>query len=329
MFPRFEGCFLQVQCIVSTSPSKRAAERYIHTFKNHFISTLCTVDSNYPLAEWDRLLPQTLLTLNLLLLSAHASLLGNYDFNRVPIAPPGTKIVAHVAADSRTTFGQHGKVGWYIGPSPEHYRCYKSYFSDTMKERDVLKVDFPPEKIPFPKFTPEEAYLLHQTAEDMLHLLKASTASPTAKPLSFSPPILNAFAKVADILGRVTAPPPSPLPLSVPLFRPSPPLPVSTTTASPTEPIRPILPVPIPTSPLVTPHNVSTPRVPITPNPITPPNPIMPHHLVTPRKLIFAQSAQHDPTIADKMFNLTTDRAETIDSLIQGPKKNYLEYFLG
>jgi hypothetical protein len=43
-----------------------AAERAIRTFKNHFVSILCTVDSNFPLAEWDRLLPQTTLTLNLL-----------------------------------------------------------------------------------------------------------------------------------------------------------------------------------------------------------------------------------------------------------------------
>jgi hypothetical protein len=124
-----------------------AAERSIRTFKNHFIATLCTVDSHFPMTEWDRLL---LLTLNLLRssckhpsLSAHASLFGNYNFNRVPLAPPGTKIVAHVAADTWTTFGQHGKAGWYIGPSPEHYRCYKCYFTGTMKERDVLTVLFP------------------------------------------------------------------------------------------------------------------------------------------------------------------------------------------
>jgi hypothetical protein len=43
-----------------------AAERAIRTFKNHFISTLCTVDSHFPMAEWDCLLPQTILTLNLL-----------------------------------------------------------------------------------------------------------------------------------------------------------------------------------------------------------------------------------------------------------------------
>jgi hypothetical protein len=106
------------------------AERAIRTFKNHFISILCSGDSNFPMNEWDRLIPQTILKLNLLRssrihpsLSAHASLFGNYDFNRAPIAPPGTKILAHVIAESRTTFGQNGQVGWYIGPSPEHYRC--------------------------------------------------------------------------------------------------------------------------------------------------------------------------------------------------------------
>jgi hypothetical protein len=123
-----------------------AAERAIQTFKNHFVSILCTVDSRFPLTEWDRLLPQTLLTLNLLRssrihpsLSAHASFYGAFDFNRTPIAPPGTKIVAHLAAKTRTPFGEHGKVGWYIGPSMEHYRCLKCYFSDTGHERDVLK----------------------------------------------------------------------------------------------------------------------------------------------------------------------------------------------
>jgi hypothetical protein len=35
----------------------------------------------------------------------------------------------------------------------------------------------------------------------------------------------------------------------------------------------------------------------------------------------FAQSMQHDPLIAGKMFNPTTGRAEAIDSLMQGPDK--------
>lgn len=43
------------------------AERAIRTFKNHFISTLCTVAPDFPLDLWDHLLPQAELTLNHLL----------------------------------------------------------------------------------------------------------------------------------------------------------------------------------------------------------------------------------------------------------------------
>ena len=62
----------------------------------------------------------------------------------------GTQIVAHTSADACTTFGEHGKVGWYIGPSLEHYRCWKCYSQDTLHERDVLKVDFSLKKFLFP-----------------------------------------------------------------------------------------------------------------------------------------------------------------------------------
>ena len=35
-----------------------AAERAIRTFKNHFIAGLATIDPQFPIGEWDRLLPQ-------------------------------------------------------------------------------------------------------------------------------------------------------------------------------------------------------------------------------------------------------------------------------
>ena len=192
-----------------------AAERAIRTFKNHFVTILCNCDSQFPLSEWDRLIPQATITLNLLCssrihpsLSAHASLFGNFDFNRTPMAPPGTKVVAHENSETRRSFAQHGKVGWYIGPSLEHYHCWKCYLPETMQERNVLKVDFFPEKIAFPRFTQDE--YLRQTAEDMLHLLQPTNTNPLLTPLEFGPPILNAFAKVAKILGRATSPPSQP-----------------------------------------------------------------------------------------------------------------------
>ena len=153
MLPRLKRCLRHYNVAFQRVPPKEhranSAERAIRTFKNHLIAILCTVDPFFPLGEWDRLLPQAILTLNLLRssrihpsLSAHASIFGNYDYNRVPLAPPGTKVVAHSSASSRSSFGTHGRVGWYVGPSPEHYRCHRIYFPDTMAETDVLKVDF-------------------------------------------------------------------------------------------------------------------------------------------------------------------------------------------
>jgi hypothetical protein len=42
------------------------AESAIQTFKNYFISGLCSVDPDFPLKLWDKLLPQATITLNLL-----------------------------------------------------------------------------------------------------------------------------------------------------------------------------------------------------------------------------------------------------------------------
>ena len=78
------------------------AVQAIHTFKNHFKTGLSTVHPDFHIAEWDRLLPQAFITLNLLCtananpnLSAHSYLFGNFDFNRTLMAPLGSKIVIH------------------------------------------------------------------------------------------------------------------------------------------------------------------------------------------------------------------------------------------
>jgi len=115
-----------------------AAERVIRTWKNHFIAGLCTTDPNFPLFLWDTLVTQANLTLNLLRasrlnpkLSSYAQLHGNFDFNRTPLAPPGTKVVIHVKPDKRKSWDPHGNTGWYTGPAMEHYRCYNIYVPKT------------------------------------------------------------------------------------------------------------------------------------------------------------------------------------------------------
>ena len=82
-----------------------AAEQAICSFKNHFLSVMATADPDFPVAEWDRLLPQAEITLNLLRnaqanpkLSSYAYLFGSFDFNKTPLAPAGTKVLVHEKA---------------------------------------------------------------------------------------------------------------------------------------------------------------------------------------------------------------------------------------
>ena len=97
---------IQWQLVPPYSHCANAAEHAIQTFKAHFKAGLATLDPNYPISEWDCLLPQAELTLNLLQsacvnpkLSSYAYLFGQFDFNKMPLVPPGTKILAHDKPD--------------------------------------------------------------------------------------------------------------------------------------------------------------------------------------------------------------------------------------
>jgi hypothetical protein len=54
------------QLVPPDNHQKNLAEQAIQTFKNHFKTVLAGVEETLPMKLWDRLLPQTLLTFNLL-----------------------------------------------------------------------------------------------------------------------------------------------------------------------------------------------------------------------------------------------------------------------
>jgi hypothetical protein len=141
------------------SHRRNAAERAIRSFKDHLIAGLCSTDKSFPMHLWDRLLPQAVMTLNMLRtsrinpkLSAATHIYGQYDCNRAPMAPPGTIIIAHEPPNRWRTWAPHDQNGWYIGPALEHYRCYTVYINKTRGERVIETVDFYPDtfKLPFP-----------------------------------------------------------------------------------------------------------------------------------------------------------------------------------
>jgi hypothetical protein len=98
------------QLVPPYSHRRNSAERAIRSFKDHLIAGLCSTAKSFPMHLWDRLLPHAVITLNMLRtsrinpkLSAATHIYGQYDFNRAPMAPPGTRIIAHETPNRRRT----------------------------------------------------------------------------------------------------------------------------------------------------------------------------------------------------------------------------------
>ena len=168
---------IEYQLVPPHNHRANLAERAIQTFKYHMKSGLASVHPDYPVAQWDRLIEQAEITLNLLRnsntnpkLSAYAHLFGPFNFNKTPMAPPGSKVVVHLKQGQRDSWGPNGEVGFYVGPSMEHYRCMKVYIPKTRTVRVVDTLTFIPHCIPFPQLRLDD--YLRQAAEDIVHLLK-------------------------------------------------------------------------------------------------------------------------------------------------------------
>ena len=127
------------------------AEWAIRTYKKQFLSGFLTIDPDFPISELERLLSQWAITLNLLqnsmlnpALSAYAYLFGPDDFNKSPMAPPGTRVIVHDKTGNRTSWGHHGTPGWYIGPSLNQCRCMQCYMPAT----SILRITYTLQYIP-------------------------------------------------------------------------------------------------------------------------------------------------------------------------------------
>ena len=128
--------------VPSDNHRRNLAERAIQTFKNHFKSILAGVDNSFPMRLWDRLLPQMILTLNLLqqsngvpAISVWQYVHGNFDYNQMPLAPMGCAVQIHQNSERRASLAANAINGWYLQTSPEHYQCHVIYMKQTKSER--------------------------------------------------------------------------------------------------------------------------------------------------------------------------------------------------
>jgi hypothetical protein len=145
---------------------RNIAEKGMQTFKGHFKSVLAGVSDDFPIQEWDELIPQTVLTLNLLRqsnvapnISAYAYHHGSFDYSRMPLAPMGCAVQFHIKPDKRKTWGEHSMDGWYLKTSPEYYRCHIVFVKKTQSKRVTDTVFFKHKYITQPEVKPADVII--------------------------------------------------------------------------------------------------------------------------------------------------------------------------
>jgi hypothetical protein len=131
-----------IQLFLPDNHRRNLAERAIQTFKCHFKAVLAGVDDSFPMRLWDQLLPQTVLTLNLLrqanaapTVSAYQYVRGSFDYNKMPLAPMGCAVQIYESRERRGTWAEHTTDEWYLETSHKHYRCHKVHVKRTNSER--------------------------------------------------------------------------------------------------------------------------------------------------------------------------------------------------
>jgi hypothetical protein len=142
---------VEFQLVPPYDHRQNAAEQAIGIWKDHFVAGVASLDPTFPMHLWCRLMEQCTQTFNLMRpsrinprLSAEAQLNGAFDYNKTPLAPPGTKVLIHETPNGRCTWAVHGVDGWYVGGAPEHYGCYQVYATKTRAARITRTVAFFP-----------------------------------------------------------------------------------------------------------------------------------------------------------------------------------------
>eukprot|EP00957_Ditylum_brightwellii_P035722 2708260-Ditylum_brightwellii.AAC.2 len=154
-------------------------------------------------------------------ISAETQLNGMHDFNHLPLAPPGTKVIVHKKSTVRGTWAPHGVDGWYLGPAVMHYQRYKVYITSTHSEWVADTVESFPTTAKVPHLSSADA-----AARATLDLIQAIKNPQPATPFPrIGNKQMDALQALADIFNTALKPlkePPIPV-IQPPTVAPAPP----------------------------------------------------------------------------------------------------------
>jgi hypothetical protein len=139
----------EVERVPKEAHRRNAAKKAIQTAKNHLKAILARFDDSFPMHLWDRLLPQTELTCNLLRpananpnISAYQYLYGNHDYDKHPLHPLGCKVQAFNDTKTRRSWEENSKDGYYVGTSLKHHQTYDVWIKATRAIQNTDTVFF-------------------------------------------------------------------------------------------------------------------------------------------------------------------------------------------
>ncbi len=136
-----DTCKFDMELVPPGCHRRNTAKVAICNFKAHFLSVLAGVANDFLPSLWDRLLPQTKITINLIRqsnatpnVSAYAHLRGPFKYNKMPLAPMECEAQVHEKTNKRGTWAYHLVDGWYLFTSPKHYCTHNCHIKHTKSE---------------------------------------------------------------------------------------------------------------------------------------------------------------------------------------------------
>jgi hypothetical protein len=137
-------CNLDMELVPPGCHRRNAAEVAIRNFKAHFLSVLAGVANDFPPNLWDRLLPQTEITTNLIQqfnatpnFLAYVHLSGPFNYNKMPVAPMGREAQVHEKTANLGTWAYH----WSTDGISSHHQniiAHTVFISSTPRANNYL-----------------------------------------------------------------------------------------------------------------------------------------------------------------------------------------------
>ena len=166
---------------------RNSAECENCTFKAYFLSILAGIARIFPNKFLDLLIPETELTLNLLIqstlnpkISAWEYFQGTFNYKSTPLGSLGYLVMINWKTSNCKSWDSRGNEGWIICVTLDHYQCQRIIPHDTKADKISDTVELYHQTITTPVVIPKDR-ILHGITMLINSLADAPTAQSYAQ----------------------------------------------------------------------------------------------------------------------------------------------------